>query len=580
MFELTNDLFDQEVFTATKGLCAPDSKWLKQNERSVRVVDGVPLDDIHWKLHLLYQENNPGVERLMMVCRESPDTVKLVYAKYRDTLKEYMEHVTKPEEMVKVLGQCLRSIYCTLNRSNYRLIHGGITPETIYVQMTGQGLAFRLGGFENVQVVKGAPLRKDMDAVLEGVTPKRRSLPFLDPDMQALRLCILELHPDTRSVHDDLLPLVDKIWLQQYAELDKMIPDVLFAANDYIQPAPETDQLGKGGFGTVRVLRGNNPDMHLCVKIREFEKGTSVRISPTGEFLMHLKVGDHPHIVPALAAVPHPLGMAVVLPVMRSLHAVLDVTDAENFVHLRRGAIDPVEFTKQLMSAVRHCHERGIMHNDIKPGNILWNIRYNQRAEIYLCDFGSSQCLGARRELLPTYTHMPPELFLEGESLAPDLNTSMPATESMDAWMVGVVALELAMLFPLTTRININGQLLDDVPPQHPLAKYAEVKVAIPRSTAESLDWKKLTMQERLDEVVGSFAKFKYHDWEANAKTYGKKLADYSFALRKNLAGKAADTFLLYQAIGALLRIDPDERATLQEAEAILYDPMMKRMKV
>lgn len=44
----------------------------------------------------------------------------------------------------------------------------------------------------------------------------------------------------------------------------------------------------------------------------------------------------------------------------------------------------------QLLSAIDHCHQRGILHRDIKLDNILLDA---QSGDVKLCDFGVSKAL-------------------------------------------------------------------------------------------------------------------------------------------------------------------------------------------
>ena len=56
---------------------------------------------------------------------------------------------------------------------------------------------------------------------------------------------------------------------------------------------------------------------------------------------------------------------------------------------------DALTIFKSLATAVNHCHSHGVIHADLKPGNILLNIKSNGRvAEVKLVDFGLAHDLG------------------------------------------------------------------------------------------------------------------------------------------------------------------------------------------
>lgn len=88
--------------------------------------------------------------------------------------------------------------------------------------------------------------------------------------------------------------------------------------------------------------------------------------------------------------------------------------------HLREGRLEPprvVRLAKQLLSALAATHAVGVVHRDIKPGNIMLVTGYDGGEVAKLVDFGvarlgpesGAQALTHRGEILGTLAYMAPE---------------------------------------------------------------------------------------------------------------------------------------------------------------------------
>jgi len=92
-----------------------------------------------------------------------------------------------------------------------------------------------------------------------------------------------------------------------------------------------------------------------------------------------------------------------------------------------------------LVTALHHCHSNGVLHLDIKPGNLL----ITSGGTLQLCDFGLARPMGMLDEDeatgMCTLYYRPPELLLGASANA----------ASIDMYSAGLVIAEAVAGFPI-----------------------------------------------------------------------------------------------------------------------------------
>ena len=138
-------------------------------------------------------------------------------------------------------------------------------------------------------------------------------------------------------------------------------------------------ELGKGGFGRVYLAHDSQLARDVAIKVpHEKWRGTIQTEKYLEEARMVAKL-DHPNIVPVYdVGASEDFDCFIVSKYIEgtNLHEVI-----------RRGRIDPtaaVQLCAVIADALHHAHKRGLVHRDIKPGNIL----IDQENKPYLADFG------------------------------------------------------------------------------------------------------------------------------------------------------------------------------------------------
>ena len=127
----------------------------------------------------------------------------------------------------------------------------------------------------------------------------------------------------------------------------------------------------------------------------------------------------------------------------------------------------PPQFTKQIIQYIMkdiciglaHCHAKGILHCDIKPGNIL----LSSKGIFQLADFGiASTTFSKNNANNPIHGHLPPPphglctLYYRAPELLYGSRTYQP---SIDMWGVGLILSELYTLRPLFAGSSVIDQL-------------------------------------------------------------------------------------------------------------------------
>jgi WD40 repeat protein/predicted Ser/Thr protein kinase len=97
---------------------------------------------------------------------------------------------------------------------------------------------------------------------------------------------------------------------------------------------------------------------------------------------------------------------------------------------------ESAELITHIADAVHYAHERGVLHRDLKPGNIL----LDENSQVFVSDFGLAKIIGEEANLTRTIALMGTPNYL-----APELTHGGKgaATTACDVWSLGVMLYEL-----------------------------------------------------------------------------------------------------------------------------------------
>ena len=204
------------------------------------------------------------------------------------------------------------------------------------------------------------------------------------------------------------------------------------ACDPTLTPLPFVFQ-GTGTFGEVILATHKETgDVVAIKKIRVDYKKMGIHVTALRE-VKYLKELHHPNIVRLIDVISLKRGIALVFEYMD--------TDLENVIRDRSLVLskgDIKAYMLGMLQALKHCHERWVVHRDIKPNNFL----ISRDGMIKLTDFGLSRIYGSpgRRYTNQVFArwYRPPELLFGSTCYGP----------GVDIWALGCVFAELLMRKP------------------------------------------------------------------------------------------------------------------------------------
>jgi len=233
--------------------------------------------------------------------------------------------------------------------------------------------------------------------------------------------------------------------------------------------------LGEGGFGTVYEAVDERLDRRVAVKV--IKPWWAEDAEWTGRFEQEAK----------LAASLNHRGIVQVHDTGRDgrvgLYIVCELVDGESLAdRARRGQVSPQEAARigaDILDALQAAHDRGIIHRDIKPQNVL----LSAEGAAKLADFGVARLSGGMTHSSASATVIGTPVYM-----SPEQARGRTVKATADVYSVGVMLYELLAGQPPFTgenHVELAMKHVSDPPPPLPATVPVGMRDAVMRALAK-----------------------------------------------------------------------------------------------
>ena len=343
--------------------------------------------------------------------------------------------------------------------------------------------------------------------------------------------------------------------------LEDVALDAMLAAIDDDEDDPSSMRLGNrlgpwridrvlesGGMGTVYEASRADGQYEKQVALKCMRAGMS---SPTliEAFMRernHLAQLDHPHIAPLLDGGIEADGRPWFA--MRLVHGTAVDLWADQ---QRLSLTERVRLLLQACQALRYAHGRGMLHQDIKPGNLL----VSADGHVHLIDFGLSAMMDGL-ESAPQ-----PRIAVSNGYTAPEVLSGAAASTASDIYSIGVMLYQLLVgdwprPLPRLQASFIGSPIVHPARPASLLAMSATMDVAWKRRYRSPARLSR-SLQGDLDAIalksVAASPADRYSSVEALIEDMERWLARYPVLARDSGRLHALQRFLQRNALSSAL---------------------------
>ena len=188
------------------------------------------------------------------------------------------------------------------------------------------------------------------------------------------------------------------------------------------------EQIGCGGMGVIYRARQRHSRRIVAVKrVLSYRADSHEALQRFRREAQAVASLDHPNILPIYEVSESEDGLPFF-----SMKFAENGSLQENAASLRNEPRKCVQLMAKVAHAVEYAHSRGVLHRDIKPGNIL----LNDRGEPLVSDFGLAKLLDGNNDLTRSLTTFGTAGFIAPEQAG---HAAVDFTPAADVYSLGAV---------------------------------------------------------------------------------------------------------------------------------------------
>ena len=219
------------------------------------------------------------------------------------------------------------------------------------------------------------------------------------------------------------------------------------------------ERISQGAMGVVYRGVRTNLDRQVAIKVMHVALPEAMKVRERFEREAQVMARlDHPHCVSIIDFGLHQNKPFVVMELVRG-QSLFDMLREQERLEIPRA----VEVMRQILSGLAHAHEQGIIHRDIKPGNIMVTPKAPLGLHVRLLDFGLARIAEGSSSISNGVAVGTPSY------MAPEQCRGEPVDATVDIYACGVVLFEmLTGVKPLTSNdpITTVKMQMEQAPPR------------------------------------------------------------------------------------------------------------------